>query len=424
MILRDPLDPNRFHSGEPPGAARPALELADIFRQFGPAYRAAHKLLPEQQRVMNAIENCRTAALGGHLYRCPDCSHEQPEYNSCRNRHCPKCQRSAAEKWLAARQAELLPVPYFHIVFTIPHDLNPLALANPRLIYNILFQAASETLLTLGRDPKHLGGLIGLTAVLHTWGQNLAYHPHLHCIVPGGALSDDGRWLAPKKSKKEKKFFIHVNVISDLFKKKFLACLVKAFQADQLKFVGEVAALKSADAFNRFKNGLYDKKWVTYCKRPFGGPQQVLAYLSRYTHRVAISNSRLIKIEAGRVCFKWKDYRQGGQLAEMSLPAEEFIRRFLLHVLPDGFMKIRHYGFLASRSRQTKLVACQELLGPVEDVAATEEDEELVLPTARVCACCGSRRLVCLGEIPNARRSGCFGEARRSPGQSLANAPP
>jgi hypothetical protein len=343
------------------------LEVADIFREYGELYHAAYDPPLLHLKVMSAIARCRTEALGGHLDECDTCGYQHPFYNSCRNRNCPKCGAMARARWLAARVDELLPVKYFHVVMTLPDDLNPLALVNPRVIFKILFRAGSETLMELGKDPKHLGGEIGLLAVLHTWGQNLLEHPHLHCIATGGGLSEDGqRCVFPKKALKKKgkrkKFFIHVNVISDLFKKKFLAYLQEAYDNGELKFVGKTAALESPEAFKKLKAELYAKKWVTYCKAPFGGPEQVLKYLARYTHRVAISNRRLLKLEDGKVYFKWRDYRDGKDKV-MHVTALEFIRRFLLHVLPKRFYKIRYYGLLSSRHRQTKLARCQEIFG-------------------------------------------------------------
>ena len=315
------------------------VEVADIVREYGAAYRAVHNVPGAHLKVMDAIVKCRTAALGGHLDECNHCGYQHRFYHSCRNRHCPKCGALNRARWLKARERELLPVPYFHVVLTLPEELNAVAQVNPRVIYAILFRAGSETLLTLGRDPKHLGGDIGVLAVLHTWGQNLLGHPHLHCIVPGGGLSKDGqKWLRPKKATsqkgKGKKFFIHVNVISDLFKKKFLAYLKQAYCAGELQFVGTIAAMGTARAFEQLLDRMYAKKWVSYCKAPFGGPEQVLRYLARYTHRVAISNHRLIKIEDGQVHFKWRDYRDGNKVKVMRLAVFEFLRRFLLHVLP------------------------------------------------------------------------------------------
>jgi hypothetical protein len=343
-----------------PSKQRNELEVADIFRQYGPAYQAAHNLPLVQLKAMSAITACRTKALGGHLEQCDTCGAEVPAYNSCRNRFCPKCNWLTKEKWLLKRKAELLPVSYFHVVMTISDLLNPLVRYNQKVMYDILFKAGSETLLTLGRDSKHLGADVGFMAILHTWGSNLIDHPHLHFVVPCGGLSEDEmEWLWPRKSKKRKKFFVHVDVISDLFKKKFIHYLNKAYQKGELKLEGHVEHLKKKAAFKKFKSELYGKKWVTFCKQPFGGAEQVLEYLSRYTHRVAISNHCLIKVEDGRVYFKWKNYRKGGKLEEVSLEVFEFIRRFLLHVLPKNYYKIRYYGILASRNRH-KLRLAQE----------------------------------------------------------------
>ncbi len=328
------------------------LEVANIFRESGPAYREAHNLPLRHLKAMHAIESCRTKALGGHLEACDTCGAEVPAYNSCRNRFCPKCGWLAKEKWLMKRKAELLPVTYFHVVLTISNLLNPIALQNQRIIYDILFRAGSETLLELGKDRKHIGADIGFMAILHTWGYAMIDHPHLHCVVPGGGLSEDEiEWIRPKKSKKKKKFFVHKNIISDLFKKKFLHYLNKAYEKGELNFEGKIAYLQDPAEFKKLKDKLYAKRWVTFCKQPFGGPEEVLEYLGRYTHRVAISNQRLIKLEDGRVHIKWKDYRKGGKLEETSLEICEFIRRFLLHVLPNGYFKIRYYGILASRNR-------------------------------------------------------------------------
>lgn len=388
------------------------LEVGAIFRAYGPAYRAAHDLPLAHLKVMSAIEKCRTEALGGHVDECDTCGYRHPFYNSCRNRHCPTCGAVERAKWLAARQADLLPVRYFHIVLTLPDDLNPLALVNQRVIYRLLFRASSETLLELGRDPKHLGGEIGVLAALHTWGQNMLDHPHLHCIVTGGGLSADGqRWVLPKKAKKKngrrRKFFIHVNVISDLFKKKFLAYLQEAYDGGELKFVGKTAALQSSETFKELKAKLYAKKWVTYCKAPFGGPAQVLSYLAGYTHRVAISNHRLIKIEGDKVFFKWRDYRDG-KTKVMSLEPFEFIRRFLLHVLPGNFYKIRYYGIWSSRNHQTKLKRCQEILGVTTAPEASQAPAvdwadwlcELTGIDPRVCPQCGKGRMVTKEILP------------------------
>jgi len=391
---------------------RNGLEVADIFLESGPAYRARHNLPLTHLKVMSAITACRTKALGGHLQECDSCGAEVPAYNSCRNRFCPKCNWMAKEKWLLKRKNELLPVSYFHVVFTIPDLLNPLVRYNEKALYDVLFKAGSETLLTLGRDTRHLGADIGFMAILHTWGSNLIDHPHLHCVLPCGGLSDDEmEWLWPKKSKKNKKFFVHVNIISDLFKKKFLHYLNRAYQKGELKLEGQVAYLQDPAAFNKFKNPLYSKKWVTFCKQPFGGPEHVLGYLSRYTHRVAISNHRLIKVEGGRVYFKWKNYRKGGTLQETSLEVFEFIRRFLLHVLPKGYCKIRYYGLLASRNRQ-KLWTAQEILGSSEDVQERKNEEseksfdewflELTGIEPGICPFCKKGRLIRKGELMRA----------------------
>lgn len=342
------------------------LEVADIIREYGQAYRKMYRTPERYTKIMNLLVNCRTSALGGHIEKCDKCGYETNAYNSCRNRHCPKCQFSEREKWLLAREDELLPVKYYHIVFTIPDLLNGLVLVNKRTLYNILFKSASETLLTLGRDPKHIGAEIGLIAVLHTWGQNLTDHPHLHCIVPAGGLSDDLRkWKYPKKAKnsfgKKRDFFIHVDVISDLFKKKFLFYLKKAYQNNELKFIGKTENLGSKKVFKSLLNKLYEKEWVTYCKRPFGGPKQVLEYLGRYTHRVAISNNRIKSIKDGKVIFEWRDYRDN-QNKEMSITPLEFIRRFLLHILPKGFFKIRYYGILSSRKKRVALEQSRRIL--------------------------------------------------------------
>ena len=334
------------------------VEVGDIFREFGPAYRAAHKLPLHISKAMSAIEYCRTAALGGHIDECDACGYQRISYNSCRNRHCPKCQSLAKEKWLMARQKELLPVPYFHLVFTMPDRLNALALENPKVFYKLLFKAASETLLQLGKDPKHLGAQIGLIGILHTWGQNLMDHPHLHCIVPGGGLSPDGKkWISPKKATK-KAFFIHVNVISDLFKKKFLAYLKEAYRERTLTFVGKTEPLATQKAFKELLHKLYATQWVTYCKEPFGGPQQAFEYLGRYTHRVALSNDRIVNVQEGKVTFRWRDYQDNNQIKTMTLDAAEFIRRFLLHILPHRFYKIRYYGLLSSRNKKNCQSCC------------------------------------------------------------------
>jgi hypothetical protein len=337
------------------------LELADVFRIHEDDFLArwGHVLSRQQRKAFEDIRDCRTAALGGHVEQY-DCGHRVILYNSCTNRSCPKCQAAARAKWLAEREAELLPVDaYFHVVFTLPQEIAHLALQNAREIYGILFRAASETLLTIAADPKHLGAEIGFLTVLHTWGQNLHIHPHIHCVVPGGGVSKDGsRWIACRK----KSFFLPVKVLSRLFRKKFLIYLERAFQSGKLGFHGQLEPLTKPAAFAVLCRKAGQREWVVYAKRPFGGPEQVLKYLARYTHRVAISNSRLLSLENGRVTFEWKDYADGNQSKTMTLDAVEFIRRFLLHVRPSGFVRIRHFGFLANRNRKEKLVLCRSLL--------------------------------------------------------------
>jgi len=336
-------------------------EISDIFRDYGSEFRATYHLPETQTSIMNLIVNCRTATLGSHIEKCDNCGYKVIAYNSCRNRHCPKCQFVAREEWILKRESELIPVPYYHIVFTIPDELNNLILVNKRILYGILFKSASETLLTLGKDPKHIGAEIGVIAVLHTWGQTLTDHPHLHCIVPGGGLTTDLRkWKYPKKAR-HKKFFIHVNVISDLYKKKFLFYLKKCYKNEELKFIGKVKDIGSKKEFCKLLNELYEKKWITYCKQPFGSPKQVIEYLGRYTHRVAISNSRIKRIEKEKVVFEYKDYRDSKK-KEMALSPVEFIRRFMLHILPDGFFKIRYYGMLSNRKKKKALQRCREIL--------------------------------------------------------------
>jgi hypothetical protein len=311
---------------------------------------------------MRAIENCRTAALGGHVDQCDNCGYRGISYNSCRNRHCPKCQALAKAKWLEARRAELLSVPHCHVVFTLPDSLAPVALQNKRRVYDILFRAASQALLTIAADPKHLGAEIGFTAILHTWGQNLLHHPHVHCVVPGGGPSPDRRkWVSARKG-----FFLPVRVLSRLFRRLFLDMLTKAFEEGQLEFHGKMEHLRTARAFMRFVDSCRQTDWVVYAKRPFGGPRKVLDYLARYTHRVAIANHRLLSMNGKTVTFSWKDYRNSGRRGTMTLDAHEFIRRFLLHVLPNGFVRIRYYGFQANRHRDKKLRLCRALLGAAE----------------------------------------------------------
>jgi hypothetical protein len=382
------------------------LEVADIFRRHGDAYRCAHDghLGRVERRVMSAIELCRTAALGGHVEACADCGLIRCAYNSCRNRHCPKCQGQARLEWLAARQAELLPVPYFHVVFTLPAPLAEIAFQNKERVYAILFRTAAETLRTIAADPKHLGAEIGFIAVLHTWGQNLHHHPHLHCVVPGGGPSLDGtRWIGCRKD-----FFLPVHVLSRLFRRLFLAELRAAFEAGELGFFGELAGLAKPSAFTRRLAELRRLEWIVYAKPPFGSPERVLAYLGRYTHRVAIANSRLVSLTDEQVAFRWKDYRQHGKAKVMTLAAHEFMRRFLLHTLPDGFHRIRQYGFLANRQRAAKLALCRKLLE-----AASSQPPPAIEPAAPLppdpCPGCGGL-MIRLGTLPRLLPSRpCFG---------------
>ena len=376
---------------------RPALEVADIFRAHGPAWRrtnAGHVGLG-QLKAMSAIERCRTAAFGGHVARCEKCAPTQIAYNSCRNRHCPKCQGAAAKAWLADRQAELLPVPYYHVVFTLPAPIADIAYQNKAEIYAILSKAAAETLITIAADPKHLGARIGLTTVLHTWGSALTHHPHVHCIVPGGGLSPDGaHWIACRP-----RFFLPVRVLSRLFRRLFLEQLAAAHETGRLRFFGDHGPLTARHAFAAYLAPLRKVEWVVYAKRPFAGPEAVLAYLSRYTHRVAIANSRLIAFDDNGVTFRWKDYRAKGRerMKVMTLASGEFIRRFLIHVLPTGFHRIRHYGLFANGGRTENLARARELLrvpAPQDELddadANADEPPTSVLP----CPCCGGRMII------------------------------
>jgi hypothetical protein len=375
--------------------SRPALEVADIFRAHGPAWRRAQAghLSLGQLKVMSAIERCRTAALGGHVARCEKCDHIQIAYNSCRNRHCPKCQGAAAQAWLADREAELLAVAYYHVVFTLPAPIADIAYQNKAAIYAILFKAAAETLITIAADPKHLGARIGLTAVLHTWGSALTHHPHVHCIVPGGGLSLDGqRWVSCRPG-----FFLPVRVLSRLFRRLVLEQLVAAHEAGRLHFFGDYALLAERRAFAVHLAPLRNIEWVVYAKRPFAGPQAVLAYLSRYTHRVAIANSRLVAFDDNGVTFKWKDYRAKGreQRKVMTLASGEFIRRFLIHGLPSGFHRIRHYGLFANGGRADNLARVRELLG-VSPTQSEPRDTDADEPPMHSfpCPCCGGRMII------------------------------
>jgi hypothetical protein len=378
--------------------SRPAVEVADIFRHRGPAWRASHAghLSLGQLKVMSAIERCRTAALGGHVERCEACAHLRISYNSCGNRHCPKCQAVAAKEWLADRQAELLPVPYFHVVFTLPGPIADIAYQNKAVVYDLLLKIAAETLITIAADPKHLGARIGLTAVLHTWGSALTHHPHAHIIVPGGGFSPDGQcWIACRPG-----FFLSVRVLSCLFRRLFLERLAVAYQAGRLQFFADQAALAEPAAFKAHLAALRKVKWVVYAKRPFGGPDAVLAYLSRYTHRIAIANSRLVAFDGQRVTFKWKDYRAkaDARYKLMTLDADEFIRRFLTHVLPDGFHRIRHYGFLASGNRTNSIALARRFLGVPDPARSSRasDDAENDREDAEwdACPCCGGRMII------------------------------
>jgi hypothetical protein len=393
--------------------SRPALEVADIFRDHGAAWRHANvgHVSLDQMKVMKAIERCRTAALGGHVARCEGCAHTVIAYNSCRNRHCPKCQGTAAKEWLAAREVDLLPVGYFHVVFTLPAAIADIAYQNKAVVYDILFTASAETMTTIAADPKHLGARIGITAVLHTWGSALTHHPHVHMIVPGGGISPDGsRWISSRPD-----FLVHVKVLARLFRGKFLAMLIDAHSAGRLKFFNTHAGLADKRTFKKFLAPLRRIKWVVYCKEPFAGPQQVLRYLSRYTHRVAISNRRLIAADDGSVSFRWKDYRiEGpGRWKTMVIAPHEFIRRFLMHALPKGFHRIRHYGLLASTNRAANIARARELLAVPASPQQPETPEASTADGARMlphpCTCCGGRMFIietfARGGQPNASRS-------------------
>jgi hypothetical protein len=375
---------------------RPALEVADIFRGHGAAWRkanAGHVSLG-QLKVMSAIESCRTAALGGHVARCEKCSHMLIAYNSCRNRHCPKCQGAAAKEWLAEREAELLPVPYYHVVFTLPAAIADIAYQNKAVIYGLLFKASAETLITIAADPEHLGARIGVLSVLHTWGSALTHHPHVHMIVPGGGIALDGnKWVSCRPG-----FFLPVRVLSRLFRRLFLEKLVAAHQARELQFFNGHAALANPQDFATFLAPLRNSEWVVYSKRPFGGPKQVLRYLARYTHRVAISNSRLIAFDNKGVTFKWKDYRAEGRdrFKVMTLATDEFIRRFLIHVLPAGFHRIRHYGLFANGSRADNIAQARKLLAEPTPKIKADQAADTTEPAALLhpCPCCGGRMII------------------------------
>jgi hypothetical protein len=376
---------------------RPALEVADIFRAHGPAWRESQQghLSLGQLKVMSAIEQCRSAALGGHVLRCQACEHVEIAYNSCRNRHCPKCQGAAARRWLEARAADLLPVEYYHVVFTLPAPVSAIAYTNKAVIYGLLFDVAAETLRTIAADSRHLGARIGVTLVLHTWGSALTHHPHVHGIVPGGGMSKDGeRWVACRPG-----FFLPVRVLSRLFRRRFLEELAAAHASGRLQFFGEFAALADAGAFAEWLAPLREGEWVVYAKRPFTGPAAVLAYLARYTHRVAISNRRLIAFDERGVTFRWKDYRAKGRTRHktMTLTADEFMRRFLLHVLPGGFHRIRHYGLIANAGRRENLARARELLHVAAEPGAEPQGADApvaTVPPTFVCPDCGAPMII------------------------------
>ncbi|QQO13867.1 IS91 family transposase [Bradyrhizobium diazoefficiens] len=372
--------------------SRPALEVADVFRSHGPAWRRAHAghVSLDQLKVMSAIERCRTAALGGHVARCADCAYTSIAYNSCRNRHCPKCQGAAAKDWLADREADLLPVPHYHVVFTPPAAVADIAYQNKAVVYDLLFKVSAETILTIAADPRHLGARIGITSVLHTWGSAMTHHPHVHMIVPGGGISLDGsKWISCRPG-----FFLPVRVLSRLFRRLFLEKLMAAYAAGRLNFFGDHALLADTQAFATHLAPLRRSEWVVYSKRPFGGPEAVLAYLSRYTHRVAIANSRLIAVDEQGITFKWKDYRIEGhnRHKRMTLATDEFIRRFLIHVLPKGLHRIRHYGLFAKSACADNVARARELLTVAKPEG--EPTSAAVDPNKPSCPCCGGRMII------------------------------
>ena len=376
-------------------------EVGDIFRDFSQPFRVHYKMSARQMKVFYAIKNCRTAFLGGHLDRCNDCGYIRISYNSCRDRHCPKCQGLKKAKWIDKLAGDLLPVPYFHVVFTIPAQLNPVVLANPRCLYNILFKAASETVITLCKDPKYLGSLTGMVVVLHTWGQNLMTHPHLHCIVPAGGWNDkQGKW-----NPSSKKFFIPVKVMSRIFKAKFMALLRKEHVSGNLKFTGEVSHLAQSSGMKLLVNDLYAKDWIVYCKKPFKNAGQIIEYLGRYSHRVALTNHRIQHADSDQVTFRVKDYKNRSKITTLSLHPEEFIRRFLLHVLPEGFCKIRYYGLFACRNRSTVLLNCKKNIGFARyksRLAGLNWVQMLVVLTGKnfsVCPACQKGKMTFNGEL-------------------------
>ena len=396
-------------------------EVADVFREYGEAYIRSQPLSAQQRKVLEQLAVCRTAALGGHKLRCDRCAHEEISYNSCRNRHCPKCQAGERARWLEERRRDLLAVPYFHVVFTLPDEIGPLALQNKAQLYGLLFQAASQTLQTIAADKKHLGARLGFSMVLHTWGQTLRHHPHIHCVVPAGGISlDEKSWVACHDD-----FFLPVRVLARLFRGKYLAGL-DALRADaELKLCGRLQELAEPRHWRSWLQKLYEKEWVVYSKPPFGGPERVLKYLARYTNRVAISNARLVSLAEGKVCFRWKDYARGNVERTMMLPASEFIRRFLLHVLPKGFVRIRHYGFLSNRARKQAVPRVRELIAldhsHSQDVSAsatrlTLHPEEQDPPQQGLpCPACGQGRLLVVAELPPCSNAALSTQVRAPP---------
>ena len=409
------------------------LEVADVF--LDGAYRfqshSGHRHSPEQQKVFRAITRCRTAELGGQVQFCHDCGHQRIQYHSCRNRHCPKCQAMARAAWVDQRETELLPVPYFHVVFTLPQQLGPLALQNKRVVYAILFRAAAQTLQELARDPKHLGANVGILMVLHTWGQNLMHHPHVHSVVTGGGISSDGsRWVSCRQTRAGKPFFIDVKILSRVFRGKFIDLLKKAFAAGELDFFGQLIEFAEPPAFEQLLNSAVTTDWIVYAKRPFGGPEQVLRYLARYTHRVAISDRRLLELKDGRIRFQYKDYADGQKSRTMTLCSSEFTRRFLMHTLPSRFVRIRYFGFLANRFRKQRLDECRSLIGvlPVLPVPVSNADGSIgdcdKQEATSMCPKCGCGRILILElPSPHALRPPHFLTARR-PASTVGRSPP
>jgi hypothetical protein len=388
---------------------RPTLELADIFRQHGPSYRGRHNLPVAHLKVMSAIESCRTAILGGHKEQCGHCSHQRIAYNSCRNRHCPKCQTLAKQQWLDQRKRELLPIAYFHVVFTVPAPIAEIALQNKTALFQILFHASAKTLRTIAADPKHLGATIGFFSILHTWGQNLLFHPHVHCVVTGGGLDQDHHWIGSRPN-----FFLSVRVLSRLFRRLFLEALEQAYDQDELQFRGQLKHLCDPESFSRFLDPVRNIEWVVYAKPPFGGPDHVIDYLGRYTHRIAISNQRLLGFDHKQVTFQYKDYRSAlaQQSRQMTLEADEFVRRFLLHVLPAGFQRIRHYGLFTNRFRAKNLACCRQLLvGPRSELLPESGQLEAlqvrIVESAARCPHCKVGFMIRVSEVPPIRWGCC-----------------